>query len=142
MPSTPIQTIEARPQPVVRTLPNINDKKNLAGSLLEFLQRELSHWDADLQDRQKEGEYYLQWQEMVESGKNEEGDAHVFAEMVQQEIPALIRRVRSQTANLDDSDIDQLFSTQQTYLQLCKRFDRIKLEIMEKMEWGSGLEIY
>lgn len=142
MPLPSTQPADMRSQGVVRMIPNISDKKNFAHSLLDFLRREFDHWHTDLIERQKEGEYYLDWLDTNDPAGADEGNALTFTELIEKEIPALIKRVQGQSAFLEELEVDQLFSIQQIYVQLCKRYDHIKLEILEKMEWGNNLEIY
>ena len=142
MPLPTTQAADLRSQGVVRMIPNIADKKNFAHSLLDFLRREMDHWLADLKERQKEGEYYLGWLDVNDPAGADEGNALTFREIVEKEVPALIKRVQAQSAFLEESEVDQLLSIQQVYVQLCKRYDHIKLEILEKMEWGNNMEIY
>lgn len=142
MPLPPTQPIEARQQRIVRMLPNVADNKNLAAPLIAFIQQELTHWQADLEERQREGEYYLERLDWLETEDTEAGSLKIFLRLVRKEISSLCRLIEQQSGQLRDPDMEQLLSIQQAYLHFCEHYDRIKMEVLEGMDWNGHLQIF
>jgi len=139
---TTSQPTEARPNRLVHLLPKTEEKKDFATHLLEFLQQELKHWRADLEDRKKEGEYYLELLAWREPDSSNAKPDQTFLCLVCEEIPALVKLIKDSFIQQDDPNMDKLLSIQRTYFRFCERFDRIKLELVKGMNWEAGLKIY
>lgn len=140
--STTSTPAEGRPSRLVHLLPKTEEKKELETHLLEFLQQELKHWRTDLDDRKKEGEYYLELLAWREPDSTEAKPDQTFLCLVCEEIPALIKLIKNLFAQQEELNMDKLLSIQRAYLRFCERFDRIKLELVKGMNWEAGLKIY
>lgn len=137
MPLSHTHSPEIRPQPVVRQLATPEED-----SLNKFLYQELRHWLSDLNQRNIEGQYYLEWFSWLEPDAAATDNVRTFERLIKQDIPALDRMIREFLEQQEESDTDGLLSAQRNYRQFCERFDRIKRLLLADVEIRNNFRIY
>lgn len=141
MPLSNTHTSELHPQSVVRKLPKTEEVLS-AGALKTFLFQELKHWLSDLDERNLEGKYYLEWFSWLEPDAKGSKNVRIFEQLVQQEIPSLRKLILDYLQRKEDIDTAELLETQQRYSEFCDQFDRIKRLLLADVEIRNNFRIY
>lgn len=133
----------AHAQPVMRQKTRLTETvKSVSPSLSQFIQKDLQHWKADLNERKLEGDYFLEWFSWRKPNPPESELAQSFQRLVGPELASLSRMIDSFSKGKGVSDMEQLLSAQQAYLQFCDRFDRQKQLILKKIDLKGNIRIY
>lgn len=140
LPTTPPK--EARRRHLTPTPLKKNEKKEPTSSLAKFIQQELKYWQDDLKQKQSESGYYLEWLDWSEAGATEIKRVDDFRDLVNNEIPSLLKLVYALSSNLSDPDMEQLLLAQRTYVAFCSRYDRVRLKILGEINWRSSFRIF
>lgn len=142
LPST-IQPHASQSQTVVRQKQKVNGRtKSVNHSINEFIHKTIEHWKADLKFREFEGEHFQEWFAWQVSTPPEFELSKKLEQLLGPELKSLNRMIETISKRKGVSDMHQLLSTQQIYLQYCDRFDRLKKRIMNRMNLIGNAKIY
>lgn len=128
-------------QTVVRKLPKSEETLS-ASALKVFLFQELKHWLTDLDERNLEGKYYLEWFSWLDDDAKGSKNVRTFERLIQTEIPALRKLILEYLQRKEDIDTEELLDTQQNYREFRDQFDRIKRLLLEDVEIRNNFRIY
>jgi deoxyadenosine/deoxycytidine kinase len=143
MPLPPSPSTEVRHERIVKLLRKTSDDTDQLRSYTEFLQQEMEFWSADLQHKQQEGSYYLDWLSWVDLPLTQDHDPGVFRKLVTQDLPALKRRIEERAGTTEnESNFNGLLSLQKAYQGFCERFDQFKLSLLGQVEMGGNFIIF
>lgn len=142
MPQLTCQKVNKGPGPLVRMSSFSREDKHEVTSMVHFVFREFMHWKKDLQNRKKQGKYYLDLLSYLELSAAEPTKSSAFIQLLHFEIPALYSTIEKWNSASSDLNIEVIRSVQKNYFQLCKRYDRIKRQALGPLETGRRFEIY
>lgn len=143
MPLPTPPTTELRSERIVQMLPKTNEPTDSTKSYLEFLQRDLKFWLADLQQKKTEGSYYLEWLSWLEPPIYSESSALLFRELLLHDLPALTQRIDDKINTLGEApNLKSLLALQKAYQAVCERYDHLRMGLLSKIEIGGNFTIF
>lgn len=107
-----------------------------------FFASELAHWLADLEQRRREGAYYLNLLVWFESGFSNSKQLASLPHLLKSILPALQQLIQECLSLPDLGQMEDIKSLQQQYFRFCDHFDQIKLLLLKEIDLGYRLFIY
>lgn len=142
MPQRTCQVVSEGPGTVVRISSFSREDQNVIPSMGHFVFREFMYWKRDLQNRKKEGKYYQDLLYWLELNTADSPQSSAFMKILHFEIPNLNVAIEKWNSNSGDFNMKVIQSMQKNYYQLCKRYDQIKMMVLDQLVAGQRFEIY